>query len=93
VWTGDQGGETRAGLGVLITRIDPALAQKILHALDHAEYSIGALRTPLDRETLPAAPNSPARQDAERAIADLKHLASLIRDAGLKLGVQVFLPN
>jgi putative iron-regulated protein len=93
VWTGDQGGETRAGLGVLIGRVDPALAQKIFHALDHAEDSIGALRTPLDRETLPAPPNSPARQDAERAIADLKRLASLMRDAGVKLGVQVFLPN
>jgi putative iron-regulated protein len=93
VWTGDQGGETRPGLGLLIGRVDPALAQKIGHAFDHAEQSVAALRTPLDRETLPAPPDSPARQDAERAIADLKRLASLVRDAGLKLGVQVFLPN
>jgi putative iron-regulated protein len=93
VWTGDQGGETRPGLDILVGHVDPPLAQKILHALDHAEGSIAALRTPLDRETLPAPPNSPPRQDAERAIADLKRLASLIRDAGVKLGVQVFLPN
>ncbi len=93
VWTGDQGGETRAGLAVLIGRVDPTLAQQILHAIDHAEESVGALRTPLDRETLPAPPSSPARQTAERAIADLKRIASLLRDAGVRLGVQVFLPN
>jgi hypothetical protein len=51
------------------------------------------LKTPLERETLPAPPGSPARQMAERAIADLKRLASLIRDAGVKLGVNVYLPN
>jgi putative iron-regulated protein len=93
VWTGDQGGETRPGLSVLLTRVDPALAQRISHTLNHAEESMGALRTPLERETLPAAPNTPARQSAERAIADLKRLAGLIRDAGVKLGVAVTLPN
>ena len=93
VWTGDFGGETRPGLGGLIARVDPALAQKILHALDHAEESVSMLETPLDRETLAAAPNSSARQTAEGAIANLKSLASLIRDAGAKLGVMVILPN
>jgi putative iron-regulated protein len=93
VWTGDQGGQTRPGLSVLVGRVDPALAQKILHALDHAEESIGLLQTPLERETLPALANSPARQNAERAIADLKSFASLIRDAGTKMGVAVYLPN
>jgi putative iron-regulated protein len=93
VWTGDQGGQTRPGLSVLVGRVDPALAQKILHALDHAEESIGLLQTPLERETLPAPANSPARQKAERAIADLKSFASLIRDAGTKMGVAVYLPN
>jgi putative iron-regulated protein len=93
VWTGDQGGQTRPGLSVLVGRVDPALAQKILHALDHAEESIGLLQTPLERETLPAPANSPARQNAERAIADLKSFASLIRDAGTKMGVAVYLPN
>jgi putative iron-regulated protein len=93
VWTGDAGGETRAGLGGLVGRVDAALGQRILHALDHAEESIGALYTPLDRETLPAPADSAARREAERAIADLKRLAALIRDAGIKLGVQVFLPS
>jgi putative iron-regulated protein len=93
VWTGDQGGNTRPGLGLLVTRVDPALAQRITHALDHAEESVALLRTPLDRETLPAPADSPGRQMAERAIADLKRLASLIRDAGVKLGVNVSLPN
>ena len=93
VWTGDQGGQTRAGLSLLIGRVEPALAQKILHALDHAEESIGLLQTPLERETLPAPASAPARQNAERAIADLKVFASLIRDAGTKLGVAVYLPN
>jgi putative iron-regulated protein len=93
VWTGDQGDETHPGLGVLIGRTDPALAQQILHAIDHAEDSVGALATPLDRETLPMPPGSAARQDAERAIADLKRVADLIRDAGVRLGVAVYLPN
>ncbi len=93
VWTGDQGGQTRAGLGLLVARVDPVLAQRIAHAIDHAEYSVSMLKTPLERETLPAPPGSPARQMAERAIADLKRLASLIRDAGVKLGVNVYLPN
>ena len=51
------------------------------------------LKTPLGRETLSAAPASPARQNAERAIADLKRFASLLRDAGAKMGVAVYLPN
>jgi putative iron-regulated protein len=93
VWTGDFGGETRPGLSVLVGRIDPALAQRILHALDHAEESVGMLESPLERATLPAPANSPARQTAERAIADLKRFASLIRDAGTKMGVMVYLPN
>ncbi|MDB5397059.1 MAG: putative iron-regulated protein [Rhodospirillales bacterium] len=93
VWTGDQGGETRPGLSLLVGRVDPALAQRILHALDHAEESVGLLRTPLERETLPAPANSPSRQKAERAIADLKSFAALIRDAGAKIGVAVYLPN
>jgi putative iron-regulated protein len=93
VWTGDQGGETRPGLGMLIGRIDPALAQRILHALDHADESVALLSTPLERETLPAPANSPARQNAERAIAELKSFASLVRDAGTKMGVAVYLPN
>jgi putative iron-regulated protein len=93
VWTGDQGGDTRPGLSVLIGRVDPALAQRISHALDHAEESIALLQTPLERETLPAPSSSAARQDAERAIADLKRFASLIRDAGTKMGVAVYLPN
>jgi putative iron-regulated protein len=93
VWTGDHGVESRPGLEVLVTRTDPALAQRIGHALNLAEGSVAALRTPLERETLPAAPGSPARQTAERAIADMKRLASLIRDAGVKLGVSVTLPN
>jgi len=93
VWTGDQGGETRAGLELLVGRIDSALAQRIGHALNRAEESVAALQTPLDRETLPAPANSPARQNAERAIADLKAFASLVRDAGVKLGVAVYLPN
>ncbi len=93
VWTGDFGGDSRPGVGALVGRIDPALAQKILHALDHAEESIADLESPLERETLPAPANSPARQTAERAIADLKRFASLIRDAGTKMGVAVFLPN
>ena len=78
---------------VLVGRIDPALAQRILHALDHAEESVGMLESPLERATLPAPANSPARQTAERAIADLKRFASLIRDAGAKMGVMVYLPN
>jgi putative iron-regulated protein len=93
VWSGDLGGETRPGLGLLLTRVDPILAQRIGHALDHAEESVAMLRTPLERETLPAPSGSPPRQTAERAIADLKRLASLVRDAGQKLGVNVFLPN
>jgi putative iron-regulated protein len=93
VWSGDRGGATRPGLGVLVGRTDPALAQKILHALNHAEESVALLHTPLERETLPAPANSPAREGAERAIADLKQLAGLLRDAGAKLGVTVFLPN
>ena len=80
-------------MSLLIGRVEPALAQKILHALDHAEESIGLLQTPLERETLPAPASAPARQNAERAIADLKVFASLIRDAGTKLGVAVYLPN
>jgi len=93
VWTGDFGGETRPGLSLIVGRIDPALAQRIVHALDHAEESVSMLQSPLERETLPAAPTSPARQTAERAIADLKRFASLIRDAGTKMGVAVYLPN
>ncbi len=93
VWTGDQGAESRPGLEVLVTRADPALAQRIAHALNLAEGSVAALHAPLERETLPAMPGSPARQTAERAIADMKRLASLIRDAGVKLGVAVTLPN
>ena len=93
VWTGDFDGETRPGLSVVVGRIDPALAQRILHALDHAEESVGMLESPLERDTLPAPANSPARQTAERAIADLKRFASLIRDAGTKMGVMVYLPN
>jgi putative iron-regulated protein len=93
VWSGDRGGITRPGLGVLVGRQDSALAQKILHALNHAEESVALLRTPLERETLPAPSGSPAREAAERAIADLKQLAGLLRDAGAKLGVTVFLPN
>ncbi len=93
VWTGDHGVESRPGLEVLVARTDSALAQRIAHALNLAEGSVAALRAPLERETLPAAPGSPARQTAERAIADMKRLASLIRDAGVKLGVSVNLPN
>jgi putative iron-regulated protein len=93
IWIGDQGGEARPGLAVLVGRVDPAMAQRIFHALDQAEQSVALLNTPLERETLPAPPNAPARQDAERAIADLKKFASLIRDTGVKLGVQVYLPN
>jgi len=93
VWTGDHDGETEPGLETLIGRVDPVLAQRISHALNHAEASVAALRTPLERETLPAPPDSPARENAERAIANLKRLASLIRDAGLKLGVNVYLPS
>jgi len=93
VWTGDFGGETRPGLSLIVGRIDPGLAQRIVHALDHAEESVSMLQSPLERETLPAAPTSPARQTAERAIADLKRFASLVRDAGTKMGVAVYLPN
>ncbi len=93
VWTGDFGDDARPGLSVLISRVDPALAQRIVHALNNAEESIALLQTPLERETLPAPPNSAARQEAERAIADLKRFASLIRDAGAKMGVAVYLPN
>ena len=93
VWTGDFGGETRPGLATIVGRIDPALAQRIAHALDHAEESVAHLESPLERETLPAAPTSPARQTAERAIADLKRFASLVRDAGTKMGIAVYLPN
>jgi putative iron-regulated protein len=93
VWTGDQGGEARAALGLLVARVDPALAQRIGHALDHAEESISLLRTPIERETLPAPTGSPARQMAERAIADLTRVAGLVRDAGVKLGVNVYLSN
>ena len=93
VWSGDQGGTSRPGIGVLVGRVDAPLGQKILHALNHAEESVALLRTPLERETLPALAGSPAREDAERAIADLKQLANLLRDAGAKLGVTVYLPN
>ncbi len=93
VWTGDFGGETRPGLSLIVGRIDPAMAQRIAHALDHAEESVSMLESPLERETLPAAPTAPARQTAERAIADLKRFASLVRDAGTKMGVAVYLPN
>jgi putative iron-regulated protein len=93
VWTGDQGGETRPGLALLVARVDPVLAQRIGHALNQAEESVSLLHTPLERETLPAPAGSPARQMAERAIADLKRIASLLRDAGVKLGVNVILPN
>jgi putative iron-regulated protein len=93
VWTGDHDGETDPGLETLIGRIDPVLAQRISHALNHAEAAVAALYTPLERETLPAPLNSPARENAERAIASLKRLASLIRDAGTKLGVNVYLPS
>ncbi len=93
VWTGDFDGETRPGLELLVQRSDPALAQKIGHALNHAEEAVAFLQTPLDRETLTAPVNTPARHAAERAIADLKQFASLIHDAGLKLGVAVILPN
>lgn len=93
VWTGDHDEETEPALESLVGRVDPVLAQRITHALDHAEASVAALQTPLERETLPAAQDSPARENAERAIADLKKLASLIRDAGAKLGVAVYLPS
>ncbi|HEX4506427.1 MAG TPA: imelysin family protein [Alphaproteobacteria bacterium] len=93
VWTGDFGGETRPGLSTIVGRIDPAGAQRIAHALDHAEESVSLLESPLERETLPAAPTSPPRQMAERAIADLKRFASLMRDAGAKMGIAVYLPN
>ena len=93
VWTGDHGEESDPGLETLIARVDPVLAQKIAHALDHAEESVASLEVPLERETLPAPPDSPARRTAEQAIADLKRLASLIRDAGVKLGVAVYLPR
>jgi putative iron-regulated protein len=93
VWTGDFGGETRPGLSTIVGRIDPALAQRIVHALDHAEESVAGLESPIERETLPAAQTSPPRQEAERAIADLKRFASLIHDAGAKMGIAVYLPN
>jgi putative iron-regulated protein len=93
VWTGDFGDDSRPGLSALVGKVDPGLAQRILHALDNAEESVAMLQTPLERETLPAPETSAARQDAERAIANLKRFASLIRDAGLKLGVAVYLPN
>lgn len=93
VWTGDYGGDTEPGLEILVGRVDPVLAQRISHALNHAEASVADLQTPLERETLPAPQDSPARETAERAIADLKRLASLIRDAGVKLGVNVYLPS
>jgi putative iron-regulated protein len=93
VWTGDHDEETEPGLEDLIGRVDPVLAQRITHALNHAEAAIAALQTPLEREMLPAPQDSPARENAERAIADLKKLANLIRDAAAKLGVAVFLPS
>ena len=93
VWIGDYGDDSQPSLALLMQRVDPILAQRILHALNHAEAAIAALQTPLERETLPAPSNAPARQAAERAIADLKQLAGLIREAGAKLGVAVNLPT
>jgi putative iron-regulated protein len=93
VWTGESGREVRPGLQTLIARVDPLLAQRIDRGLDRAADSLAALYTPLDRETLAAAANAPARETAEQAIAALKQLASLLRDAGQKLGVSVDLPD
>ena len=93
VWTGDHDEDTEPGLENLMGRVDPVLAQRITHALNHAEGAIAALQTPLERDTLTATPDSPARENAERAIADLKKFANLLRDAATKLGVAVYLPS
>ena len=97
VWMGDYDGDTQTGLEVLV---EPRSTPSWRNAhrctrLDHAEASIAA------RCADAAGARNPSRllvicrpaQTAERAIADLKRLASLIRDAGSKLGVQVYLPD
>ena len=93
VWTGDQGGETRPGLGLLIGgSIPPWRRRSATHSITPSNPSPRCARRWIAKPFPPLRIRRPVRTRNGRS-PTLKRLASLVRDAGLKLGVQVFLPN
>lgn len=92
VWFGDSGGVDGAGLDALVRARDPALADSMTGLFNAAEAAIGAIDQPFDR-VLAAAPGSPPRQEAERAVTALGALTDGLIEAGRVLGVLVQVPS
>ena len=92
VWTGKYPGAEGPGMRDLVAKVDPATATRIDMLIADATAKIVKLGDPWDH-VLASPPDSPARQDAEAAVATLGTLAEGFKRAGAKLGVLVQIPS
>jgi hypothetical protein len=76
----------------LVAKVDPATATRIDMLIADATAKVVKLGDPWDH-VLASPPDSPARQDAEAAVATLGTLAEGFKRAGAKLGVLVQIPS
>jgi putative iron-regulated protein len=92
VWTGAYSGAAGPGMRGLVTKVDTTLAAEIDGLLADTTAKIAKLGDPWD-QVLAAPKGSPARLDAEAAVAALGKLADGFKRAGGKLGVLVQIPT
>jgi putative iron-regulated protein len=92
VWTGAYPGAAGPGMRALVAKVDTSLATEVDGLLADTTAKITKLGDPWD-QVLAAPEGSPARQDAEAAVAALGKLAGGFKRAGNKLGVLVQIPS
>jgi len=88
VWFGSVGGQQFPGLQELAMAVDPVTALLVTARLNAAEAALADIDRPFDR-VLASPADSPARQEAERAVTALTDLAAALKEMGAKLGVLV----
>jgi putative iron-regulated protein len=88
VWFGSVGGQQFPGLVDLALAVDPVAALMVTARLNAAEAALADIDRPFD-QVLASPAGSPARQEAEQAVAALIDLAEALRQMGARLGVLV----
>lgn len=89
LYFGTYGGQKSVGIYDLVNEKDAALAKKLAEKITATQALLKAFPAPFDREVLAAAPDSPARKQAEAAVVSLQEQAQLLQQAGKVLGLNV----
>lgn len=92
VWTGAYPGATGPGMRALVAKVDAGLATEVDGLLAETTAKIAKIGDPWE-QVLASPEGSPARKDAEAAVAALGKLADGFKRAGNKLGVLVQIPT